>query len=54
MVLQLEVARKYIDYHRDKFGYGKTNVEFVQGYIERLGEAGLKDNSFDLIVFVSA
>ncbi|CAH1778283.1 unnamed protein product [Owenia fusiformis] len=47
---QLEVANKYIDYHREKFGFAKSNVEFVKGYIEKLGEAGLKDNTFDIIV----
>ena len=48
--LQLEVANKYIDYHTKKFGYSKPNVNFVKGDIEKLGEAGLKDNSFDIIV----
>ena len=47
---QLEVARKYQQYHAEKFGFGKPNTEFVKGYIEHLGEAGLKDNQFDLIV----
>ena len=50
---QLEVARKYQQYHAEKFGFGKPNTEFVKGYIEHLGEAGLKDNQFDLIVWVS-
>ena len=48
--LQLEVANKYIDYHTKKFGYSKPNTNFVKGDIEKLGEAGLKDNSFDIIV----
>ncbi|XP_041368388.1 arsenite methyltransferase-like [Gigantopelta aegis] len=47
---QLEIANQYIDYHRDKFGYKKSNVEFVKGYIEKLTEAGLKENSFDIII----
>ncbi|XP_041370644.1 arsenite methyltransferase-like isoform X2 [Gigantopelta aegis] len=47
---QLEIANQYIDYHRDKFGYKKSNVEFVKGYIEKLTEAGLKENSFDAII----
>ncbi|XP_023996886.2 arsenite methyltransferase [Salvelinus sp. IW2-2015] len=47
---QLEVARKYVDHHTQEFGYGKPNVDFVQGYIEALKEAGLKENSFDIII----
>ncbi|MEJ1381170.1 MAG: methyltransferase domain-containing protein [Candidatus Sedimenticola sp. (ex Thyasira tokunagai)] len=47
---QLEVANRHIDWHRDKFGYAKSNVEFRKGYIERLNELGLEDNSFDIIV----
>ena len=44
------MANKNIDYHTKKFGYSKPNVNFVKGDIEKLGEAGLKDNSFDIIV----
>lgn len=44
------MARKYIDYHTQKFDYKKPNVDFVQGYIEKLIEAGLQENSFDIIV----
>ncbi|XP_048249198.1 arsenite methyltransferase-like isoform X1 [Haliotis rufescens] len=47
---QLEVARKYIDYHTQKFGYSKPNVEFVKGYIEKITEAGIKENSIDIII----
>ncbi len=47
---QLEVAQKHIDYHADKFGYAKPNTEFRLGYIERLNELNLPDNSFDIIV----
>ncbi|XP_064414926.1 arsenite methyltransferase-like isoform X2 [Latimeria chalumnae] len=46
----LEVARKYTDYHTEKFGYKKSNVDFIYGYIEKLSEAGLKDSSFDIII----
>ena len=49
---QLEVARKYQQYHADKFGFSKPNTDFVKGYIESLGAAGLEDNQFDLIVWV--
>ncbi|KAM4749962.1 arsenite methyltransferase [Anableps anableps] len=47
---QLEVARKYVDYHMKEFGYKKPNVSFVQGYIEALTAAGLEKNSFDIII----
>lgn len=47
---QLAVAREYIDYHADKFGYKKSNVEFLKGNIEKLDELDLEKNSFDLII----
>jgi arsenite methyltransferase len=47
---QLEIAQKHIDYHAEKFGYKKPNTEFRLGYIERLNELDLPDNSFDIIV----
>lgn len=47
---QLDVANRHLEYHRQKFGYAKSNVTFLQGYIERLDELGLEDNSFDVIV----
>jgi SAM-dependent methyltransferase len=47
---QLAVANEHRQYHADIFGYASPNTEFHLGYIERLGELGLADNSFDLIV----
>ncbi len=47
---QLSVAQQHLDYHRQKFGYKKGNVEFRQGYIEDLEIAGIATNSVDLIV----
>lgn len=47
---QLAVANRYIDYHTEKFGYPKPNVEFKQGYIEHLDELDLPEASFDIIV----
>ncbi|MGS2724764.1 methyltransferase domain-containing protein [Porticoccus sp. GXU_MW_L64] len=47
---QLAVANAHIDYHRKEFGYCKANVEFKKGYIEKLDELGLEDESFDIIV----
>lgn len=47
---QLAVARKHQDYHREQFGYAQSNVEFLEGYIEKLDELGLQDNSFDIVI----
>lgn len=47
---QLDVARRHVDWHARKFGYGKPNTRFLQGYIERLGELGLEPASFDVVV----
>ncbi len=47
---QLAVANKHIDFHTEAFGYKKSNVAFKKGYIERLDELELADNSFDIIV----
>ncbi len=47
---QLDVARRHADFHAKAFGYEKPNTRFRKGYIERLGELGLADGSFDIIV----
>lgn len=47
---QLEVARKHIDYHRDKFGYKTANVTFLKGELEHLDKLDIADGSIDLIV----
>ena len=47
---QLAVATQHIDFHRQAFGYQKSNVEFHKGYLEKLDELGFEDNSFDIIV----
>ncbi len=47
---QLAVAEKHQEYHREAFGYAKSNVEYKLGYIENLNELGLPDNSFDVVV----
>ncbi|TGL40372.1 methyltransferase domain-containing protein [Leptospira perdikensis] len=47
---QLEVANKYIEYHQKQFGYKKSNVSFVKGYIENLKSCGIEDKSIDLVV----
>lgn len=45
---QLDVAMAHKEWHAEKFGY--SNVDFKLGFIERLGELGLADASFDIIV----
>jgi len=45
---QLDVAIAEKDWHAERFGY--SNVDFKLGYIERLGELGLEEGSFDVIV----
>lgn len=47
---QLDVARRHIGAHTEKFGYAQPNVEFRHGFIEDLAAAGLADNSVDLVV----
>jgi len=47
---QLDVAKRHLDYHRDKFRYRESNVQFLKGYIEDLESAGIKSNSIDLVV----
>ncbi|KAG5188315.1 S-adenosyl-L-methionine-dependent methyltransferase [Tribonema minus] len=47
---QLEVANRNIDFHTKAFGLAAPNVEFRKGYIEKLDECDLADNSFDVIV----
>jgi SAM-dependent methyltransferase len=45
---QLEIAERNKAWHAERFGY--ANVDFVEGDIERLGELGLDQGSFDIIV----
>jgi len=47
---QLSVARAHVDWHRGRFGFKRSNVTFLEGYIEKLGDLGLKPASFDVIV----
>ena len=48
---QLEVARKYVDYHTEKFKLSQPNVEFKKGIIENLKDsAGIEDNSIDVVI----
>ena len=47
---QMEVAKRHIQYHTDKYGYPQPNVDFKLGYIEQLDKLEIPDNSFDIIV----
>mmetsp|Transcript_1199 Transcript_1199/g.3469 ORF Transcript_1199/g.3469 Transcript_1199/m.3469 type:complete len:366 (+) Transcript_1199:146-1243(+) len=47
---QLEVANRHKEWHREKFGFSKSNVEFRKGFIERLADLEIADDSFDIVV----
>jgi arsenite methyltransferase len=47
---QLEVAERHRDWHTERFGHRRSNVEFLHGYMERLSELGVEDASVDLVV----
>lgn len=47
---QLAVANEHVAWHAARFGFPRSNVRFLKGYIEQLGELGLKPASFDVIV----
>ena len=47
---QIEVAKKYQDEQRGRFGFKSSNVKFLQGYIEDLKSLGIEDNSVDVVI----
>lgn len=47
---QVDVAKKHEEWHRERFGYAQSNVEFLLGNIEELDHLNLEKNSFDLII----
>ena len=47
---QLEVARRYAEEHRVRFGHRQSNVEFHQGYMEDLAGIGVEDSSVDVAI----
>lgn len=49
-LLQVTGSRQYIEYHQKKFGYKEPNVSFVQGYMEKLGEAGIQKDTMDVVL----
>ncbi|XP_034376579.1 arsenite methyltransferase isoform X2 [Arvicanthis niloticus] len=48
--VQVEVAKTYLDYHTEKFGFQAPNVTFLHGCIEKLAEAGLQSESYDIVI----
>jgi ubiquinone/menaquinone biosynthesis C-methylase UbiE len=47
---QIEVAKKYQEEQRERFGYKSSNVTLLQGYIEDLKSLGIEDNSVDVVI----
>lgn len=47
---QLAVARQYVGWHMERFGYDQPNVRFIRGYIEDLSTAGIQDASVDIVI----
>jgi arsenite methyltransferase len=47
---QLTVAKSHGDWHSERYGYARSNVEFLHGHIENLSAVGISDNSIDVVV----
>jgi arsenite methyltransferase len=47
---QLAVARRHLHWHAERYGYPAPNVDFREGLIEDLREAGIADASVDVVV----
>ena len=47
---QLATAETHKNWHAEKFGYAKSNVRFLKGYLETLDALDLEPGSFDVIV----
>ena len=47
---QLAVAREHEEWHRERFGYERSNVRFIEGDIEKLSQLGLEESQYDVIV----
>jgi len=46
----IELSTQWIPYHMEKFGYKTENVRFVRGYLEKMGEVGIQDRTYDLAI----
>ena len=47
---QIEIAKKYQEEQRERFGFKSSNVKFHKGYIEDLKSLGIEDNSIDVVI----
>ena len=47
---QLAIAKRHLDWHRERLGYAQSNVRFVEGDIERLDALDLPEEGYDAIV----
>lgn len=47
---QIAVARRHEQWHADRFGFARSNVRFLDGYIEKLDALDLEPGSFDVVV----
>jgi len=47
---QIQIAMKYQEEQRQRFGYDRSNVTLKQGYIEDLKSLGIEDNSVDVVI----
>jgi SAM-dependent methyltransferase len=47
---QIGIAIKYQDEQRERFGFKKSNVKFLKGYIEDLESLGIGNNSIDVVI----
>jgi len=47
---QLAVAQRNLHAQMQRFGYREANVEFRQGFIEDLRDAGIEDGSIDVVI----
>ncbi len=49
---QLEIANRHKDSQMERFGFSPANVDFRKAAIEDLTEAGIADNSVDIVMFI--
>jgi SAM-dependent methyltransferase len=47
---QLEIAKRHQVSQAERFGFKKSNVNFLNGYIEDLASLGIADNSIDVVI----
>jgi len=47
---QLDVANRHIGNQMNRFGFESPNVDFRKGYIEDLNDAGIEDDSVDVVI----